>query len=318
MKELAKICNVSVSTVSKAFHGAEDISEETKNLIFETAKSEGVFGKFYKGKYHKKIIAVICPEITSEYYSSFLNILQTLIEKEKGICVISSYDFSPKKQKELVEYYSSYLKVDGIIVFSLHDKLKKGYDVPIVSIFSSVDSNVDSVKTNTKEAIGEATGTLASMGHKKIAFIGERLTSAKANWFRSAAEEYNLDEYHIVESSERFEEAGIEGVKKLIEDKAEFSAIICGYDKIAFGAIKELKRNNLRIPEDVSVIGIDNISSSKFFETELTSIDTKPEDICHIAFDLLLKKMDNKYFRSKQDIIIKSSLIIRESISEKN
>ena len=56
MNELAKLANVSVSTVSKAFSDADDVSEDTKDLVFAIAKEQGCFGKFYKGKYHKKII----------------------------------------------------------------------------------------------------------------------------------------------------------------------------------------------------------------------------------------------------------------------
>lgn len=54
MRDLAKLCNVSVSTVSKAFYDADDVSEDTKKLIFDIARENGVYGKFYKGKYHKK------------------------------------------------------------------------------------------------------------------------------------------------------------------------------------------------------------------------------------------------------------------------
>ena len=78
MKDLAKLANVSVSTVSKAFSEAEDINKETKNRIFEIAKQTGCYGKFHKGKYHKKIIGVIVPEIVSDYYKIFLNILRCL------------------------------------------------------------------------------------------------------------------------------------------------------------------------------------------------------------------------------------------------
>ena len=87
MKELAKLCNVSVSTVSKAFSNTEDISSDTKKLIFETAKKEGCYGKFYKHKYPKRIIAIICPEIASNYYSIFIEELQRLIESDNGICI---------------------------------------------------------------------------------------------------------------------------------------------------------------------------------------------------------------------------------------
>lgn len=316
MKELAKLCNVSVSTVSKAFSDTEDISRETKDFIFETAKKYGCFGKFYKHKYHKKIIAVICPEVVSNYYANFIEELQKLIEADNGICVISADNFSTDKKNELIEYYASYLKVDGIIVLSAVKKLKKGYDVPIVSLFSSTSNFVDSVGTDINSSIKEAIEVLISYGHKKIAFIGEALTVSKSVFFENAMKEKRLEDFTVIESKERFEKAGVDGIQQLIEKSQNFTAIICAYDNIAFGAIKELKRHGFKVPEDVSVIGIDNISSAEYAETSLTSIDVNPSDICSIAWDLICKKLENKYFRINQNIIVKSQLIIRESIAK--
>ena len=316
MKELAKLCNVSVSTVSKAFSDTEDISKNTKELIFETAQKYGCYGKFYKHKYPKKIIAIICPELNSSYYSIFVKELQKLIEGNNGICVISSFDFNAKKQAELIEYYASYLKVDGIIVFSLMQNIKKGYETPIVSLFSSIDNAVDSVNIDMKSAINEAIKTLKLYGHKKIAFLGEQFTKGKEDSFKSAIEEYGIIDAHIVKSNYRFEKAGADGVNQLLNQTKNFTAIICAYDNIAFGAIKELKRNGYKVPDDISVIGIDNIASSEYTETSLTSIDNHPTDICSIAWDLLQKKLKNKYFKAKQNIIIKPQLIIRESLKK--
>lgn len=315
MKELAKLCNVSVSTVSKAFSNTEDISSDTKKLIFETAKKEGCYGKFYKHKYPKRIIAIICPEIASNYYSIFIEELQRLIESDNGICVISSYNFCSEKKYELIEYYSSYITVDGIIVIGSVENLKKGCDVPIVSLFSDKCNFVDSVSTDIEFAINEAVETLISYGHKKIAFIGEPLTESKALYFKNSTKNKCNNEFIIIQSDQRFEKAGVDGVRHLLSKSQDFTAIICAYDNIAFGAIKELKTRGFKVPEDISVIGIDNICLSEFTETSLTSIDTKPSDICTLAWDLLCKKFKNKYFRINQSIVVKPQLIIRESIA---
>ena len=132
-RELAKLANVSFSTVSKAFNNSDDISDETKNYIFKIAKQYGCYGEFFKGKYHKKIIAIICPEIVSSYYAEFIKFFQTLIEKDGNIPIVSSDNFDKKTSDALIEYYASYMKVDGIITFELKSALKKGYTTPIVS-----------------------------------------------------------------------------------------------------------------------------------------------------------------------------------------
>lgn len=316
MRELAKLANVSVSTVSKAFCDADDVSAETKAHIFEIAKQQGCYGKYYKGKYHKKIIAIICPELASHYYAAFVEKLQALIEGADGLCVISADGFSRAKQAELIEYYASYLKVDGLIVFGLKSRLKKGCETPIVSLFSSADRNVDSVDIDMQAAIHDAVETLSRYGHRRIAFLGERLTVQKAEHFAAAMAAAGNKEMQIVESGERFEKAGEDGVSRLLPalKRGEVTAIVCAYDNIAFGAIRRLKKSGLTVPGDVSVIGIDNVPTSGYTETSLTSIDTAPDTVCRIAWELLQKKIESPYFKAKQNILIRPNLIVRESI----
>lgn len=313
MKDLAKLCNVSVSTVSKAFCSAEDISADTRELIFKTAREYGCYDKFFKGKYHKKIIAVICPEMVSDYYMKYVETLKELIEKDNCIQIVSADGFSSEKQLELIEYYSGYLKVDGILVIGMNCKLKKGIDTPIVSLLHTKDDTVDSVNTDSQKAMQESLLLLQSIGKDNTIFIGEKLTYSKAENFKNEANLLGLKSFKVITTDYRFEKAGEDGVKKLIADGETFNSLICAYDQIAFGAIKQLKREGLKVPEDVAVIGMDNIDSTDYAETSLTSVDTNTKETCMIAWDLLKKKIKNPYYKSQQTITLNSRLIIRES-----
>ena len=313
MKDLAKLCNVSVSTISKAFHSANDISAETCELIFKTAREYGCYDKFFKGKYRKKIIAVICPEMVSDYYMKYVETLKELIEKDDCIQIVSADGFSSEKQLELIEYYSGYLKVDGIFVLGMNCQLKKGIDTPLVSLLHSKDNTVDSVNTNLQKAMRDALLLLQSIGKDYTIFIGEKLTTGKAEDFKNQAKLLGLKSFKVVTADHRFERAGEDGVKKLIRSGDTFNSLICAYDQIAFGAIKQLKREGLKVPEDVAVIGMDNIDSTDYAETSLTSVDTNTKETCMIAWDLIKKKIKNPYYKSKQTITLNSRLIIRES-----
>ena len=312
MRDLARLANVSISTVSKAFHGAEDVSEETRQQIFTLAKEHG---KFYKERFHKQIIAIICPELGSPYYTGYVERLQKIIEQNEGIALISTDHFRPGAQAELIDYYASYLRVDGIFVINLTDVPKRGYEIPIVSLLSG-SSSFDTVSFDMNSAIRDAVQSLRSLGHEKIAFIGEPLTRYKAKIFAEAMEIDQTDDC-IVESPHRFEKAGEDGVMELLRRSGDYSAIICGYDNIAFGVIKQLKKRGYQVPEDFSVVGIDNISASEYTDTPLTTIDTQPDEICLIAWDLMQKKQQSKYYRSNQRITISGKLILRESVATK-
>ncbi len=313
MKQLAELAHVSVSTVSKAFYDAEDISAETKEQIFALAREHGCYGQFYKGKYNKKIIAIICPELAGSFYTAYLLRLQKVIEEAGGICIISADNFDPKKQAELIEYYASYLKVDGLFVIGLKARLKKGYSLPVVALFHSADETVDTVGLNSTPVIAEAIKILQEAGHRDIAFIGEELTMGKQQYFLQAGGCREL----TVTSPFRFEEAGMDGIRRLREQGKKFTALICAYDYIAFGAIRQLKKEGLRVPEDVSVIGMNNISLASFSETSLSTVDAFPDEICRIAWELMKKKLENKYFHSTQNIQLQPRLILRESIKKR-
>jgi len=316
MRELALLANVSISTISKAFSDAEDISYETKKEIFDLAKKYGCFGKFYKGKYKKKIIAIIAPEFKSSFYANYIEILQTLIEKNNCIPLVSTDHFNTNIQSELMEYYISYLKVDGIIVFGIKEELKKGYDIPIVALFNSCDTSIDNITINTSHAFYETLDTLISLGHKKIAFIGEKLTRIKAENFKKIISTKDNIEGIVIESKYRFEQAGEDGIKKLISKHLDFTAIICAYDNIAIGAIKELKKHGKKVPEDYSVIGSDNIDATDYLEVSLSSIGIDTQTVCNKAWELMSKKLKNQYYHNNKPIIINGKFLAKESISK--
>lgn len=314
MSELAKLANVSVSTVSKAFGNARDINEETKEQIFEIARQTGCYFKFFKGKYPKKIVAIICHEIISDYYVEFVERLRKQIEDSGNIALVVSDDFLQPKQEELIDYFSSYLRVDGIIVFDLMSELKKNYDTPIISLFSSIDDQVDSINIDFFSALNDAVSLLWQYGHRNIAFLGEKLTKEKAHKFEDAVSKLGGDNITIIESTERFEDAGKDAVDKLLALRSDCTAIICAYDNIALGAIKQLKNKGLSVPDDISVIGIDNIVMGKYAETALTTIGVDFEEVCSLVCDILKKKLKNPYYKTYKKIVIKGELIVRESI----
>lgn len=315
MKELARLANVSVSTVSKAFKEADDISEQTRQHIFDVARKMGCYGKFYKGKYPKKIIAVIVPELYSHHYAEYVEILQGLIEESGCIMLVSAYHFDGEIQRELLEYYCSYLQVDGVIVFHLKNTIKKGYKTPIVSLLGSGNNEVDTVEVDNRSTIYEAAQKLKALGHKRVAFIGERLTSERQKYFMTAAHEYGL-ECCAVCSDMRFEKAGEDGIKKLLAQKSKFTAVFCAYDNIAFGAIKQLKREGYKVPEDISVIGVDNIVISGYAETALTTIDFDTTNVCHTAWDIMKEKLKNEYYSCREPHVLNAKLVIRETLSK--
>ena len=174
---------------------------------------------------------------------------------------------------------------------------------------------VDSVKSEIDDAIDDAVKHLMTLGHKKAAFIGEPLTLMKQERFLNAAAMQGLkvEAGDVIVAESRFENAGYLGAKKLIEKGSDCTAIVCAYDHIAIGAMRYLEQEGYKIPDDFSIIGMDNIDTSKYLAQSLTTVDSHLEEICTVVADLMAKKVRNRWVTARQEIKISADLIIRES-----
>ncbi len=258
LKDLAAEAGVSVATVSKAFKNADDVGEETKERIYAIAKKHGCFHKYYKERYEKKVVAVICHELNSAFYSTQLEYIKAYFARRNTDIIISTDDFDKDKQRELIQFHATLTKVDGIIAFGLYQPVPKGIEVPVVAIGGNRElSHTDSVRPNHRKAMCSAVSHPKELGHRDIAFIGEKLTAKYQNSFAYAMERYDLPNDLQIITEARFEEAGLMGAESLLDKGKNFTAIVCAYDYIAIGAIKALNNHGLRVPEDISVIGSD-------------------------------------------------------------
>ena len=316
LKQIAEAAGVSVATVSKAFSGKKDISEETREAIFAIARDFGCFDKYNKNKYGKKVIAVICPEIISEHYTQIIHILEELIEAEGALMVVSCHNFSDTRTEELFFYYSSHNRADGIILVDAGIKLLKPPAVPAVVIGGSKEEcGMDVFEMDNLHGMEEAICRLKALGHTEIGLAGESLTSGAVRLFRAAMEKQNLEILpgNIIVSNRRFEEAGIQAMDEWLRKGSYPTAIIAAYDYIAIGIMKCLKKYDLKVPEDVSVVGINDIGIVSFLEPPLSTVRTYSEEACKAAVSVIMKKMENPYYVCREEKVFKSKFIERAS-----
>lgn len=319
IKNLADLAGVSPSTVSKAFSGSHEVSEATRERIFAIAREHGVFEKYDKNRFCKRVIAVICPEINSDYYNSVVTQFKKEIEAHGGIMLLSISDFSPEKLDEMYSYYTAYAKVDGVILFS-SDRLRS-IDPGVLLIPSvcytqnDLSRKVDAVQINTREALLEAILDLKRQGHTKIGFVGESLTRARKQDFCDMMHEAGLSVYerYVRMSNLRFEEAGEEIMREWLREGDMPTAVIAAYDYIALGIIRTLHEAGLRVPEDIAVVGYDDIPRAPYLTPSLSSIGTPVEESCRMTVDLIMKKIDDHYYSSHEDVTLFARYVSRES-----
>lgn len=321
LERIAQVAEVSIGTVSKAFSNSREISEKTRQKIFDCAKELGYFEKYYRSKRSVKVIAVICPELESPYYTFMVSLIESKLQSHGFLITIALSSFNAKKESELVKYFTSTKCVDGIIIISACSKVCFDKEMPIVAVNTRRDiSEVDCINAAYKETLVETIAYLKECGHTKIAFIGETLTKRRQRFFLNAMRVNQLEvnnDYLFIEKV-RFEDAGKSAIPKLLALEDKPTAILCAYDDIALGAMQTLHLFGKKVPDDFSIVGIDDIPVSSYDEISLTSIKINRDLICNMAVDLLLKKLESKFFTLHERISIKSELVIRNSVKKIN
>lgn len=299
LSKLAQLANVSVSVVSKAFSGREDVSDSMREHVFAVAREHGCFQQFYHARYDKPVIAVIIPEAISKYYIHIIEVLKKGMEANGYTMLLSISNFDNTLKNELVRYYTEHSKVDGLVLIDASfDKVVK-CDTALVSVCSSKSQMQygSEIYLEKSYGINAALEYLMARGHRRIAFVGEAYTQPKQKKFLTCSSELGLavDERLIYTSLHRFEEAGKDGVRKLFSgDFPPPSAIFGAYGYITQGILSELEAMGLRVPEDVSVISINNDPYPLHGGLDVACIPSDIELLCSKTVEILCQKIGQK------------------------
>ncbi|MBR5517914.1 MAG: LacI family DNA-binding transcriptional regulator [Clostridia bacterium] len=322
MTKLANLAGCSLSTVSKAFSGSKEISEKTRNKIFEIAKENNCFNKFFSPSFQGKVFAIICNELScSSVYGEFVEALNKRITDNGDTLIVSCNNFVSSVANNLLDYYTNYHKVDGLILIdekkSISNDLK---NIPVVSIGSIYNEKIhhcDCVNTDRSFGVYKAIEYFKKMGHRDIAFIGEYLTLGALKNFKKAMEDFDLtvNEDWIINSSKRMGEAGYDGMDRLISMSERPTAVFATYDAIAHGAMNRIYTAGLSVPDDFSVIGANNIPLTRFSNPPLTTVSTPVNEIADSALNLLYRRL--RYPSSPyQSVSVQSELTVRQSVKK--
>ena len=316
LSKLAKLCHVSLSTVSKAFSMSAEVNEQTREMIFETARQNNCFRAFFNAKYPKYVVAIVCPEFDSTYYASTLTLLQSYLSAYNCEITVASTNFSKETEKELLDYYSKYTTVDAIINYGLLTEKSIHSEIPIINMCVS-DSNTNYICHDYTEALHQAIEHLVENGADKIGFISEKHTIKKLKHFYDAlkAKSLEINETYVAVTTERFEKGGYLAMQKLIDGKELPDAVICGYDDMAIGAMRCAFDNGLKIPDDIMVMGMNDISVSTYIQPTLSTIDLKNEETCKAATDMLIARLNGDYY--PDNVVIECQLKLRETTNRK-
>lgn len=317
-RKIAGLLHVSPSTVSKALSGNTEISRETSEMIQQFAIDTGYFKEKNKRKRDytdnaSLLIAMIVPEVMGFHYSSLITFIKNEIEARGGHIAVYISDFSKDKANDILTSIILRGAIDGIIMVGSLVLTAKP-NIPIVTVGTHGDGNFDSVAYDSEGIIRDAVSYLTNLGHRKIGFVGEVRTLGNLERFKIIMKEKKLplNDKFIYIMPCRFEEIGEQAATKIISQKDRPTALIAAYDEVAISLTSHLDRNGIRVPDDMSVMGINNIPSAKHARIPLTTINTFSSEQYKAALDLLFDKILNET-DSVKHITIQHKLIERET-----
>ncbi len=284
-------------------------------MVFDIAKQYGCFKKYFNSKYPKYVIAVICPEFISSHYSVYLSVLQEqLASRNCEICVATT-SFSEQTEKELIDYYYQYSNVDGVVVIGAHDDYAQCSELPMVFIHSShTPSYGVRVSTDIEPSIQQAVDYAYQNGVRSFGYVGEIRTDAKLQATRRLLEAkgITLSETDIAVVDERFEQGGYHAMERLLDNRqTPPRAVICAYDNMAMGAMKCIRDHGLSVPDDVAILGMDDIPTTAYLDPPLSSVSSNVEEMCVLAADAMLRLLGGE--EVPKEYTVQSAFRLRQS-----
>lgn len=330
IRDIANAAGVSPSTVSKALRGGTDLNFETIALVRETAVKLGYdFKQLHSKVSNSNIIGVVCMELKSEYYGGIFNVFKQYMEEAgyRVITMMTDFD-SVEKQQECIEYLLR-CRVSGILylteaVFDIEPLratvIETGISFVMITQMDLIDF-CDTISVNHALGVQMAVDHLFKMGHRRVAFVGETNTQARERAFREIAEHLRLDssDSTVVVHGSRYCQGGYEAGKRLMALPSESRPTACfaAYDSMAYGVMRAVREAGLKIPDDFSIVGVDNNQVSEYMQPALTSVEMPITDLGQMAAEMLLERIkgDKSPYRM---VYLSPRLCVRDSVVDIN
>lgn len=329
--DIAKSTGFSITTVSKVLNNYPDVGKKTREKILKTVDEMGYYPSSYARTLTTKksyTIGVIYMEslgigLKHFFFSGIIQAFKKVVELEGYDLLFIANKIGDEKKSYLDHF--KYRGVDGVVVFSSEnddEELQKVIESELPSVIVDLDSSDTNVIYSDNYAGTElALKYLMELGHSKIAHIAGHHNTfsgiARMKGFLKATKKLklNIPASYIVNGGFFSIDGGKEAMQQLLVLKDRPTAVFASSDTMALGAIQAIQESGLRVPEDISVIGYDNIEWSNYITPKLTTIEQDVDMIGANAAKILMDSINgNQTSYTKEIVPVK--LIKRESCSE--
>jgi LacI family transcriptional regulator len=327
LREIARLAKVSTATVSRAINRVPTVDPVLARRIRKVIEKEGYFPNtnaraLVRG--HSRSLGLIVSEITNPFFPEIVQTFAKLGVQHDYEILLSSIDHDPRlletTARQMIER-----RVGGVAILTFGDELPlidalTARNVPVFVV--DADSSGPLLKTlqiDYEHGIRQAVQHLAALGHERIAFIGGPRDLKTATIRRSAVEkcmkeiglellpELFVDGDHTIE-------AGMKALSALAAMPDRPSAVLCSNDMTAIGVMRAAFDLCLNIPQDLSVVGFDDIRLAQFMAPPLTTVQMSQTEIAQLSFSALLDSLEpTRHENGRQMYSMNTNLILRQS-----
>ncbi|MGV9375609.1 substrate-binding domain-containing protein [Nonomuraea sp. NPDC003707] len=326
IRRVAELAGVSATTVSHTLNRRRPVAEETRQRVLQAIEELGyrpnVLARGLRTS-RSQTIGLIIPDITNPFYPALARGLQDVLGPEGYDQIISNTDGVRRTEQAAIEHMIA-RQVDGLAfaVFHTHAEdllpvIEAG--IPVVRLGGRlVQHGVDLVHSDDEGGGAEATRYLLGCGYRRIAFVcgpaAEGPAAERVAGYRAALAEAGAPADQALVAHTHFSRAGgAEGVARLLELAEPPDALLCANDVMAIGALDEAARRGLRVPEDLAVMGFDDIDAAGMVSPGLTTMANPAREIGQATAVRLLERLREAIDEPSTELVVPARLVRRQS-----
>ncbi|GGE19881.1 catabolite control protein A [Marinithermofilum abyssi] len=327
--DVAREAGVSMATVSRVVNGNPNVKPVTRKKVLETIRRLGYRpNAVARGLASKKTttVGVVIPDISSAFYAELTRGIEDIANMYHYNIILCNSDLKKNKELQLIDALLE-KQVDGLLfmggeVTEEHREVFAGASVPVV-LAATHDEERPYVTIDQVKAAKDATSILIKEGNQRIGLIGGPLTDAimgqpRYQGYREALEESGIGfEEELVRLGNYRYQSGLDAMQELLALPEPPTAVFAVNDEMAVGAIHAVQDAGKKVPEDVSVIGFDNIPLASQVRPRLSTVAVPMYDIGAVAMRLLTKYMNDETIEDNQ-VVLEYRIELADSTRLKN
>lgn len=325
MKDIARLAQVSTSTVSHVINGSRFVSDEIREkvmrIVAELNYTPSAVARSLKVR-ETKTIGLLVTATNNPFFAEVMAGVEQYCQQHQYNLIIATTGGDAKRLQQNLQTLI-HKQVDGLLLMCGDSRFQADIELAIslplvVMDWWFTELNADKILENSALGGYLATKALIDAGHRKIGIITGNLKKSVAQnrlqGYKNALSEAKiaLNPHWIVESHFDFE-GGVLGIQSLLAQSSRPTAVFCCSDTIAVGAYQAIQQQGLRIPQDLSIMGYDDIELARYLSPPLSTICQPKAELGKLAVEALLQRIKNPN-ENYRTLVLEPTCVLRESI----